>query len=200
MKAAVPIDLIPPTQKNPNPQGKGLVPVLRDWAMLRPQVQGHKDVSAFLRDYCLSSLVLAAEFRFKPVPGQAYFLYACDEGWKLSLIGPDEWGERSIGDCLGRCELRTDMTWDVLPAESLHDDSKALAQAQEFVRGFVQALQAQESIADHLPYYVESLPYYQRMLATALSSSLNQTLPEGAGNVGALLEQAGHLRGLLPVR
>ncbi|MCR9106975.1 MAG: DUF2452 domain-containing protein [Gammaproteobacteria bacterium] len=185
-------------EKNPNPQGKGLVPVLRDWAMLRPQVQGQKSVHAFLRDYCLSSLVLAAEFRFKPVPGQSYYLYASKQGWKLSLIAPGEWGKRDFGECLGCCELRSDMTWSVTPAANLQEDSQALAQAQEFVRSFVDTLQAQTSITEQLPFYVEALPYYQRMLATALSSSLNQTLPEGFDNPGTLLESAGYLQWMLP--
>ena len=99
--------------KNPNPQGKGMVPVLRDWATMQPSVVAPKSPAAFLRDYCISSLVLAADFRFKPVVGNTYFLYARERDWNLSLIAPDEWGQRRPGECLGECHLRADMTWEI---------------------------------------------------------------------------------------
>ena len=42
----------------------------------------------------------------------------------------------------------------------------------ELVEAFVETLRGQSSISAELPYYVSHLPYYQRMLATALSASL----------------------------
>ena len=42
--------------KTPNPQGKGMVPVLHDWQGLRPTVSGPKAPGEILRDYCLSPL------------------------------------------------------------------------------------------------------------------------------------------------
>ena len=74
--------------KRPNPQGKGLVPVLRDWQLLSPVVQEAKSAPEFLRDYCLSLLVLASDFPFRPVIGRHYYLYFAAAQWKLSMIAP----------------------------------------------------------------------------------------------------------------
>ena len=98
-------------KKNPNPQGKGLVPVLRDWGATRPEGSTRKNAAEFLRDYCISSLVLAARFKFRPVIGRTYYLYAGDTEWTLSLIGPEEWHAAAPGRFLAPCRLRRDMTW-----------------------------------------------------------------------------------------
>ncbi len=172
--------------KAPNPQGKGVVPVLRDWASLQPALLTPRSAADFLRDYCVSSLVLAAEFRFKPVVGKTYYLYANGEQWSLTMISPQEWGERKRGEFLAACRLRADMTWEMDTAD-LAQQPEALAQARRFIEGFVDTLSAQESIADNLPFYVNGLPYYRRMLATALSTSLKHTLPESGDDARALL-------------
>lgn len=174
------------TQKNPNPQGKGVVPVLRDWSSLQPMALAPKTAAEFLRDYCVSSLVLAAEFRFKPVVGKTYYLYATTQGWSLTMIAPHEWGERKAGEFLASCELRADMTW-AMDAANLAEQPEALAQARNFIEGFVDTLSEQESIAANLPVYVQEMPYYRRMLATALSASLKHTLPPTGDDMQALL-------------
>lgn len=176
----------PETARNPNPQGKGVVPLLRDWQSVQPVLCGEKGASEFLRDYCVSSLVLGAQFRFKPVVGVAYFLYSAGQEWMLSLVGPDEWGQRLPGEYLAQCRLRPDMTWE-MEAASLDAHSPALERAQLFIRGFVESLSTQESIAEHLPFYVRELPYYQRLLATALSASLQCSLPRTGDDMKALL-------------
>jgi hypothetical protein len=173
-------------QKNPNPQGKGMVPMLRDWGAMKPVVLGPKSPAEFLRDYCISSLVLAAHFRFKPVVGRRYFLYGSAQGWSLSLIAPEEWGQRKAGEFVASCRLRPDMTWD-MDTSSLDEHSPAVAKARTFIRGFVATLAAQDTIATHLPFYISSLPYYQRLLATALASSLQRTLPSTGDDMQALL-------------
>lgn len=173
-------------KKNPNPQGKGIVPVLRDWATMQPTAPGPKSAANFLRDYCVSSLVLAAHFRFKPVVGQSYFLYAGEQGWSLSLITPQEWGQRKVGEFVASCRLRPDMTWE-MDASGLDEHSPAMARARTFIREFVDTLAKHDSITTHLPFYIASLPYYQRLLATALASSLQQSLPPMGDDMRALL-------------
>ncbi len=173
-------------EKNPNPQGKGLVPLLRDWGTMQPTVSGTKSSTDFLRDYCLSSLVLSAHFRFKPVVGKPYFLYAREQGWSLSLIAPHEWGRGKGEDFVATCRLRRDMTWD-MDTSQVDEQSPALARAQTFICGFVDAFARQHSISAHLPFYCASLPYYQRLLGTALASSLLRSLPDTGENVQALL-------------
>ena len=172
--------------KNPNPQGKGLVPVLRDWSMMQPTVAGPKDAGEFLRDYAISSLILTARFGFKPVVGNAYFLYTGEQGWTLSLISPLEWGQNSPGEFLASCRLRIDMTWEMSVSE-LDENSDALERARNYIHGFVDALAEQESISEHLPFYQSHLPYYQRMLGTALASSLKKSLPKSGENMKALI-------------
>jgi len=155
---------------NPNPQGKGLVPVLRDWSATRPAGSTRKNAPQFLRDYCISSLVLAARFKFRPVVGRTYYLYAGATEWTLSLIGPKEWHRTAPGNFLAPCRLRPDMTWELDSAE--FSDVSAVESLQRFVEGFVTTIQGQESISDELPFYAGHLSYYQRMLATGLASSL----------------------------
>ena len=55
------------------------------------------------------------------------------------------------------------------------------------MQAFADTLSAQDSIGAHLPFYVESLPYYQRMMATALASSLQKTMPYDQRGLAALL-------------
>lgn len=180
-------------QKNPNPQGKGVVPVLRDWSTMQPQVVAPKTAADFLRDYCVSSLVLAADFRFKPVIGKTYYLYANENAWNLTMIAPHEWGQAKAGEFLASCELRPDMTW-AMDAGDLEKQPEALAQARIFIQGFVDTLSEQDSVTTNLPFFVREMPYYKRMLATALSASLKRTLPPTGDDMKALLQHENGLR------
>lgn len=175
-------------QQNPNPQGKGVVPVLSDLGLLLPSTAGPKEPVDFLRDYCISSLVLAAEFRFKPVLGKTYFLYATEQGWNLSMIAPEEWRGGKREKFLAACRLRPDMTWE-LDSSALDECSPVRERARNFIQGFVDTLTDQDSIRSHLPYYVRGLPYYQRLLATALAASLEKSLPGAGEDMKALLSE-----------
>jgi hypothetical protein len=176
------------TVKNPNPQGKGVVPLLRDWDGLRPVVRGTKGPGEFLRDYCLSSLVLSAEFLFRPVVGRTYYLYVARGSWKLSMVGPREWNGASFGEYFASCTLREDMTWDVAPVEGLADDAAPLANARAFIEAFVDRLGQQDSVTEGLPVYVRELPYYRRLLASALASSLARSVPRDGAGLRRLLQ------------
>ena len=178
----------PGHQKKPNPQGKGMVPILRDWATVQPGKGVSKAPAMFLRDYCISSLVLAANFRFKPVLGKGYFLYVRDNEWIMSLIAPHEWGRTQPGAFLGRCLLRGDMTWEIQTPQAGEADEVALARAQDFIQGFVEAVAGQEAIGEHLPFYVSELPYYQRLLGTALAASLQRSIPSGGKGLREALD------------
>ncbi|MCX2979276.1 DUF2452 domain-containing protein [Halieaceae bacterium IMCC14734] len=171
--------------KNPNPQGKGTVAMLADWDALRPQLPAVKTPTDILRDYCLSALVLAAKFSFRPVLGKIYYLYHDQSQWKLSLVAPSEWGDRLPGHFVAACELQTDMTWKLDFAE-LEKDSSAAAALLRFVDGFTDTLANQTNLVDELPFYSSSLPYYQRMLATGLSVSLSFSI--GKTSPAALLQ------------
>ena len=161
---------------------------------MRPHLPVRKTPDDILRDYCLSALVLAARFRFRPVPGKPYHLY-CDAGtWNLSLIGPREWGRRMPGEYVAQCRLQEDMTWQ-LEFDQLHTNSPAAQCLQHFAEGCARAVSAQDSLQDGLPFYARELPYFQRMLGTGLAASLRHSIRQ-ADAVG--LEQA--LPALLPIR
>lgn len=170
-------NLNPYRQKNPNPQGKGCVSILRDWDIFRPQMALKKSPKDILTDYCLSALVLGAKFHFRPVPGKLYYLYGRAEGWNLSLISPGEWGAHIPGEFVAQCRLRGDMTWQ-LEFSQLTPGSAVLRRLEEFIDNFGSTLAAQQSITDELPFYVETLPYYQRLLATGLAASLQHSISE----------------------
>jgi hypothetical protein len=53
--------------------------------------------------------------RFTPVIGQIYHLYEKEDHYKLSLIGPDEWGRtKSIGKYVASVKLLGDHSWDLI--------------------------------------------------------------------------------------
>ena len=175
-------------EKNPNPQGKGLVPVLQDLANLKTGLLDPKSPGAFLRDYCLSSFVLSASFAFKPVVGKTYYLYTSGPDWTLSLIAPGQWSSEKADTFLAACHLRPDMTWELLTDTLASDDNKSRDALQRYIHAFVGSLAEQESISDSLPHYVRELPYYRRLLMCALSSSLKQSLPTSGDTIQALLQ------------
>ena len=175
-------------QPKPNPQGKGLVQVLHDLASLQNGAVARKSAADFLRDYCVSSMILGATFGFKPVVGKNYYLYVRERNLALSLIAPHEWRQYTPGEFLARCELRPDMTWKMDTAD-LDENSLALETARDFIGEFVQTIAEQDSIRQSLPFYVSERPYYQRMLTTALASSLRRSMPDKADDMKTLLKE-----------
>jgi hypothetical protein len=162
---------------------------------MQPVATANRSAAEFLRAYCLSSLVLAADFSFKPVVDQSYYLYATATGWNLSLIAPDEWRDSRADRFLGTCRLQADMIWRVEMAQ-FDEGSAAAASARQYVRGFVETLTAQDDIAAHLPVYASELPYYQRMLATAMSKSLRRSMPAECQSMQTLLASDASLKAL----
>lgn len=162
--------------KNGNPQGKGLTPVLDQWRSLQPAAVTAKAPRRILADYFTTLLVLSAEFRFKPAVGNDYHLYLRNGAWRLSLVGPGEWGDRDPGEYLGRCELQLDMTWRLEPVADLAHREALTRSLKAFHEGFLTLLDREDALEDSLPFYVCDLPYYQRLLAAGLASSLRQSL------------------------
>jgi Protein of unknown function (DUF2452) len=182
-------------KKNPNPQGKGLVPVLEDLHALSVQVQQHRTPLDFFRDYCLSSLVLAADFRFKPVPDKAYYLYSTSRNWNLSLVGPGEWHREMPGVYVAHCLLRRDMTWHV-EFTQMDTKSEESQKLENFVSGFVESLCGNKNLDESLPFYSAELPYYHRVLATGLAASLKHTMPRQE-TLTRLLQSSTGVHGLM---
>lgn len=63
----------------------------------------------------VSEKIYQSDMRFTPVIGQIYHLYEKEEHYKLSLIGPDEWGRtKTIGKYVASVKLLGDHSWDLI--------------------------------------------------------------------------------------
>lgn len=63
----------------------------------------------------VSENIYASDMRFQPVIGQVYHLYENDDHFKLSIIGPTEWGRsKSPGNFVASVKLLGDHSWDIV--------------------------------------------------------------------------------------
>lgn len=100
-----------------NPQGKGVSNTLG----LLQQVQASSalpdvnddGLARIVEDYLSSLLIVSCEFKFKPVPGVSYYLYLKKGRLLLSLISPEEGGDRLFDGHVGSCLLKKDLSWSV---------------------------------------------------------------------------------------
>ncbi len=158
---------------NPNPQGKGLVPVLDSLASSRPKMAvPPKQIDQIAGELFTSMFILESDFRFKPVAGKTYYLYRKDNRFRLSLVGPEQWSGSMFGQYIGACTLETDITWTLVLDEKAASDEGLIRLIQEKRHDFEQALEDAGKLEDVLPVFYESLPYYRRLFASALAYSL----------------------------
>lgn len=165
----------------PNPQGKGLVGVLQE--INSRQVPSLKSdpvsVPETLHDYAISRLILCAEFHFKPVVGQSYFLYVKSGSLKLSLISPDEWRNSAFGLYVCQCLLMPNMVWNI---SHKTDDREAIEQIAHAMNALKDSLLAdlflEKPLGSTLPFHDEQLPFHQRVLANALASHVSRQIPQ----------------------
>ena len=158
---------------NPNPQGKGLVPLLNAVASSRVKITiPPKQIDQIAGELFTSMFVLGSEFAFKPVAGKEYYLYRKDSRFRLSLVGPDQWPGDLFGQFIGMCRLEKDITWTLEIDERAAQDQVLNQYIQGKKRSFDKAVEKAEQLGDILPVYCASLPYYQRLFASALANSL----------------------------
>lgn len=163
--------------KQANPQGKGLVPVLESLAQSRALISvAPKHIHQISSELFTSLFVLHSQFQFKPVVGKQYWLYQRGSKFQLSLISPMEWGGKGFGLFVGECVLQQDITWS-LTLDHEAANNKALMDYIETRRHeFEQALMLADSVDSVLPFYIEGLPFYQRVFASALANSLKKSM------------------------
>lgn len=162
--------------KHANPQGKGQVTVLSDWAGAQPRAVTEKSPRALLADYFISLLVLSADFGFQPRPGVNYHLYRSGQRWQLSLVSPDEWGDKAPGMFLGECNLLNDMTWRLDLRRDLAAEPALMDSLRQLHEAFIEQLGEADFLEETLPFYAAELPYYRRLLAAGLASSLSKSM------------------------
>lgn len=159
--------------RNPNPQGKGLVPVLQGLQNQWQQpVLLPKQIDQIEMELFTSLFVLQSEFKFKPVPGKSYFMYDTGTGYKLLLVAPHEWHTPYPGRYVGECVLQQDRTWTLLLDPALADDAMFMQRIDKLRGKLVSALEKAEKIEDVLPAFEDSLGYYGRITAFILGKSL----------------------------
>ncbi len=158
----------------PNPQGKGLVPVLENLEKSRPLLSiPAKSIHQISSELFTSLFVLESRFAFKPVMGQCYYLYHKRKQYRLSLIAPEEWVNGELGGYIGKCLLHEDMTWTLELSEEATNNPEFQNDIVNRQLEFEQMLENADTVTSILPIFNEKLPYYQRIFASALAYSLN---------------------------
>ena len=163
-------------EKIANPQGKGIAAVVNDLHAYTPLGVRDKSIAQWLADYFSSSLVLCAEYKFKPVVDNRYYLYLKDKQWKLSLIEPQAWLSHDPGIYFASCKLHADMSWSVDPRNDWQHHPSLFDTVKKLQQEFVHSINGAQSITEHLPFYLAQLPYFQRLGANALARSLKLSL------------------------
>ncbi|MEP5566847.1 MAG: DUF2452 domain-containing protein [Halioglobus sp.] len=166
---------------NPNPQGKAALPLLSDlqaWRSSPKTLANHprRTPRAVVVDYLSALLVLSAEFNFRPVLGKQYHLYFRHDQWQLSLVGPSEWRPSRAESYVAACSLKPDASWQISPATGLEQRPDLLSALASFEQHFRERVQSAPTLSDGLPHYEAQLPYYRRVLASGLASSLQGSL------------------------
>lgn len=168
--------------ENPNPQGKGLRPVMAFLEESRaPALMAQpKQIKQISLELFTSLFVLESDFKFKPVRGSNYWLYQKNGRFWLSPIRPDEWDERVYGRYIGECELHEDMTWSLEMCEEAAEDQALMASLEQRWEAFEEAMEESETVEEALPRYQGQMPFYQRAYAFALAHSLRASM-QGSG-------------------
>lgn len=176
--------------KSANPQGKGAVAILDTLRQAKNQlIAPAKNIQQISSDLFTSLFVLNSQIRFKPTKGQVYWLYLKDGQYRLSLIAPEQWSPAQSGSFIGACELQPDLTWTLALSEACAHDDAFIQDIANRRRQLEQNLRKAEKIDDILPVYLETLPYYSRVLAAALAYSLKQSMQK-SGILGLSFRQA----------
>jgi hypothetical protein len=162
---------------DPNPQGKGLVPVLDGLASSRPKKAiPPKHVDQIAGELFTSMFVLESEFAFKPVVGNIYYLYRKEGLFRLSLVSPEERVGEQFGQYIGECTLEADITWTLVMDEIAAQDKGLIRFIQSRKDNFEQVLESADRLEDVLPVFCESFPFYRRLFASALAHSLGVSM------------------------
>ena len=167
-----------PQNKAPNPQGKGLVPVLEGLMSVRPHPASirAKSVHQVSAELFTTLFVLQSDFQFKPRVSTDYFLYFKEQRFRLSLISPAEWGHSTFGIYVGCTRMQADATWTIELAEVSELSESIVQIIHQMQSDFSRQLDAVESIDKLFPEYLQQLPYYQRLLGSAVSYSFKTSL------------------------
>src|SRR5688572_10768116 len=150
-------------RSNPNPQGKGIVPVLQGLQQhWRQPVVLPKQIDQIEMELFTSLFVLQSELKFSPVPHKSYWMYETASEYRLLLVGPDEWHKPYPGRFIGECVLQTDRTWTLMLDDALAEDTTFMNMIEKQRAKLHKALENAAKIDDILPAFETSLSYHGR--------------------------------------
>ncbi len=78
-----------------------------EWDDLQSQL------SRFVKMAQQTQRVYAAQYKFEPIVGETYYLYAGQKGDFLSIIPPEQWSKELVA----RVRLRSDYKWEQIDRE-----------------------------------------------------------------------------------
>jgi hypothetical protein len=162
-----------------NPEGKGLNGFLLDWYKTEPRGVVARSQRQVLAEFFTSMLVLSAKFKYEPVIGSPNYLYWIKGEWSLSLIGPHEWSDERRAGFAGTCVLQRDMTWTIEPSKLLSEKNPVSDAVGRSYDAFNEMLGTDLTLEEILPFYVGSMHYYPRLLASALARSVRGAVTLG---------------------
>ena len=158
---------------NPNPQGKGLVPLLQGFDRHRlDRLLPPKKIDQVQMELFTSMFVLQSDFRFNPVPEKTYYLYQVEGSFRLLLVGPHEWVNTYRGRYIGSAILHEDRTWTLALDPAMEHDKVFMNYLLDEQEKLQKALETAEKVEDVFPVFEESFCYYGRILAFILGKSL----------------------------
>jgi len=176
--------------KPANPQGKGTVALLDSLQQAKKQLKvSAKNIHQISSDLFTSLFILNSQICFKPTARQTYWLYHKNNQYRLSLIAPEQWMPAQYGRFIGACELQIDLTWTLDLSDDCANDQAFIQEIAQQRLQLEEKLQLAEKIDDVLPVYLETLPFYSRVLASGLAYSLKQSMQLG-GISGLSFQQA----------
>lgn len=176
-------------KKQPNPQGKGVNPILDTLMPYQNTSVPAKDIQEISHELFTALFILESQFNFKPVVNKTYYLYKKQEKFHLSLIAPSQWNENIAGQYIGQCVLHNDLIWSLKLDEKAEQDPIVMQYITAKRKAFDQALEQVETIEQSLPIFNPFLSFYQRALAFGLSHSLQISMQK-EGIYGLSYQQA----------
>lgn len=69
-----------------------------------------KEYQKLMNEISINERLYLAKHNFQPIPGQSYYLYQKDTEEFLSIISPEEWGNRYI--FIGKFKFLSDGRWE----------------------------------------------------------------------------------------
>ncbi|NNC22705.1 DUF2452 domain-containing protein [Salinisphaera sp. USBA-960] len=168
------------SQNTPNPQGKGLSPILANLdaqRVIADQVPP-KHIEQVSAELFTSLFILESTFRFQPVVGKPYYLYEQPDQFWLALTPPTRLGESVAGRFIGVCELQSDLTWTLELADAVANDEAFMAFLADKRAAFERDLEAADTMADSLPTFKRNTSFYGQAFAYGLSHSLGSSMAQ----------------------